>query len=99
MKTPKYCVYGDAVSYLTHLESTGPPLRIQISPDFKEKLNDIGGFETVLRGPVKVKVSASNFQLKPFSFNYYFICTVHLLLVTFILVWKKRFFMIFRVVA
>ena len=61
MKTPKYSVYGEAVSFLSHLEATGPPLRIQISPDFKEKLNDVGGFETILRGPVKVKVS--NFPL------------------------------------
>ena len=58
MKTPKYSVYGEAVSFLAHLESTGPPLRIQISPEFKEKLNDVGGFETILRGPVKVKVSS-----------------------------------------
>jgi len=55
MKTPKYSVYGEAVSFLSHLEATGPPLRIQISPDFKEKLNDVGGFETILRGPAKVK--------------------------------------------
>ena len=58
MKTPKYCVYGDAISYITHLESTGPPLRIQISPEFKEQLNEVGGFETVIRGPVRVKVNA-----------------------------------------
>ena len=57
LKTPKYCLYGDSMSYITHLEATGPPLRIQVSPDFKEKLNDVGGFETIIRGPVRVKVN------------------------------------------
>eukprot|EP00794_Sanderia_malayensis_P009846 gene9846-10856_t len=55
MKTPRYCVYGDSMSYVRHLAVTGPPLRIQISPEFKTALNDIEGFHTVLRGPVRVK--------------------------------------------
>ena len=45
------------MQYVSHLEATGPPLRIQISPEFKEKLNEVGGFETMIRGPVRVKVS------------------------------------------
>ena len=69
MTTPRYCVYGETMQYVSHLEATGPPLRIQISPEFKEKLNEVGGFETIIRGPVRVKVSCMLYNVSQKTFK------------------------------
>ena len=56
MKTPRYHIFGDDVQFVRHLQMTGPPLAIQISREFNEKLAKLNQFETKMRGPVKVKV-------------------------------------------
>ncbi|OWA53831.1 Guanylyl cyclase GC-E [Hypsibius exemplaris] len=54
-KIPKYCLFGDAVSTATKMESTSEPGRIQMSCKTAEILRGTGGFVMQSRGKIQLK--------------------------------------------
>ena len=49
LKMPRYCLFGAAVNYTSHIESSGVPMRIHVSNETKEILDQLGGFELEVR--------------------------------------------------
>lgn len=52
---PRCCLFGDTVNTVSRLSTTGEPLRIQISSEYRDALQAVGGFVTEDRGFVYMK--------------------------------------------